>query len=48
MSNNILNEYTKLERIKDEVNNLIQNDQRYNCLKDILEIINIIKDLKNN
>ena len=47
-SNNILNEYTKLERIKDEVNNLIQNDQRYNCLKDILEIINIIKDLKNN
>ena len=47
-SNNILNEYTKLERIKDEVNNLIQNDQRYNCLKDILEIINIIEDLKNN
>ena len=32
-SNNILNEYTKLERIKDEVNNLIQNDQRYNSLK---------------
>ena len=47
-SNNILNEYTKLERIKDELNNLIQNDQRYNCLKDILEIINIIEDLKNN
>ena len=47
-SNNILNEYTKLERIKDEVNNLIQNDQRYNCLKDILEIISIIEDLKNN
>ena len=47
-SNNILNEYTKLERIKDEVNNLIQNDQRYNCLKDILEIINIIEDFKNN
>jgi hypothetical protein len=47
-SNNILNEYTKLERIKDEVNNHIQNDQRYSCLKDILEIINIIEDLKNN
>ena len=45
-SNKILEEYQNLEIIKNDIKNLIQNDNRYNCLKDILIIIDDIKNIK--
>ena len=44
--NKILEEYQNLEIIKNDIKNLIQNDNRYNCLKDILIIIDDIKNIK--
>ena len=45
-SNKILEEYQNLEIIKNDIKNLIQNDNRYNCLNDILIIIDDIKNIK--
>ena len=45
---NLIDVYKNLEALKKEINNLIQGNRKYNCLKDILEIINDLINLKNH